>query len=366
MSAPSFSENIPNKIGKNIEVSGKNTLIKTTSGVFGDWRAAIADEPIDTKVDGKKMFCVRVDNAGEHLAVMIGFTPMKSFASPKNANFGENGFTGCGINLYNGFLYYPGCRDHNIIDREISSKSKEIIVILTISNNGTKKEIRFLVDGNESQSTDVSGHLEGDRLFPAISLCWKNQQITAIPIDQIKTRTPEIENLIKEYQEQQQQQTKNQIPLLPALSNEINNQVISQLRQQINDDQRILIQEKDKQIQEMRKSYEEQLKHARLQMDEFRKDLLKQLEETRNDSFKQLEMKEKQLESKDLQFQREREIANKQLELERAENQQLRNLLQQQKLEMSAMEIYYLRRESGQRREREEEFKVKEEPKEDE
>jgi hypothetical protein len=34
---------------------------------------------------------------------------------------------------------------------------------------------------------------------------------------------------------------------------------------------------------------------------------------------------------------------------------------------MSAMEIYYLKRESGQRREREEaEFKVKEEPKENE
>jgi hypothetical protein len=87
-------------------------------------------------------------------------------------------------------------------------------------------------------------------------------------------------------------------------------------------------------------------------MDEFRKDFLKQLE-----------MKEKQIESKDQQFQREREISNKQLELERAENQQLRNLLQHKKDEMSAMEIHYLKRESGQRREREEELKVKEEPK---
>ncbi len=125
-------------------------------------------------------------------------------------------------------------------------------------------------------------------MFPAICLCQRNQQITTIPIDQVKTRTPEIENLIKEYQEQQ---VKNQIPLLPSVSSETNNQVSSQLRQQINDDQRIIIQEKDKQIQEMRKSYEEQLKHARLQLDEFRKDFLKQLE-----------MKEKQIESKDQQF----------------------------------------------------------------
>jgi hypothetical protein len=104
------------------------------------------------------------------------------------------------------------------------------------------------------------------------------------------------------------------------------------------------------------------LKHARLQMDEFRRDFLKQLEETRRDSLKQLEMKEKQIESKDKQ----NEISSKQLELERAENQQLRNLLQHKKDEMSAMEIFYLKRESGQRREREEEFNVKEEPKEDE
>jgi hypothetical protein len=367
MSAPPFSKNTPNKIGDGIAVAGKNTLIKRTRYAFGDWRAAISDEPIDATVDGKKMFCVHVDNAGNHssrMMMMVGFTSIEKFDSTRAAWFGNNGFTGtllrfddgslCCSNrgyhtfdssksaffgrsgfagmaryLYNGVLCLND-KFHDIIDKEISSKATEIIVILTISNNGTKKEIRFLCDGKESKSTDVSEYLIGDFLFPAICLADVNQQVTTIPIDQIKKRTPEIENLI-------------------------NNQVISQLRQQINDDQRILIQEKDKQIQEMRKSYEVQLEHARLQMDEFRKDFLKQLE-----------MKEKQLESKDQQFQREREIFNKQLELERAENQQLRNLLQQQKIEMCAMEIYYLKRESGQRREREEEFKVKEEPKENE
>jgi hypothetical protein len=332
MFVPSFSENIPEKIGDGIAVAGKNTLIKTE--VDDEWRVAIADEPIDTKVDGKKFFCVRVENSGANSSMMFGFTTLETFDSNNFAYFGYNGFTGCGINLYDGQLCYPVDNCHIIFDEEISKKAKEIIAILTVSNNGTKKEIRFLCDGNESQSSDVSEILEGDFLFPAICLCNKNQQITTIPIDRIKTRTPEIENLIKEYQQQ------NPLPLLPSVSNEINNQVISQLHQQINDDQRILIQVKDKQIQEMRKSYEEQLKHARLQLDEFRKDFLKQL-------------------------QLEREISNKQLELERAENQQLRNLLQHKKDEMSSMEIYYLKRESGQRREREEEteFKVKEEPK---
>jgi hypothetical protein len=322
---PSFSKDVPNKIGKGIDVSGKNALINTV----GAWRVAIASEPIDAKVDGKKIFCVRVDKAGMMACMMIGFTPMETFDSNKYAYFGENGFSGCGIHLRNGCLFYPVKKQHNIIDSEIAKKATEIIVILTISNNGKKKEIQFLCDGKESQSSDVSEILNGDRLFPAICLFSLGQHITTIPIDQIKKRTPEIDNLIKK----QQQQNTNQIPLiplLPSVSNDTNNQVISQLRQQINDDQRILIQEKDKQI----RNYEEQLKHARLQMDEFRKDFLKQME-----------------------------ISHKQLELERAENQQLRNLLQQQKLEMSAIEIYYLKRESGQRREREEEFKVKEEPK---
>ena len=77
MSASSFSKETPNKIGNGIDVSGKNTLIMRADW----WRAAIADEPIDAKVDGKKMFCVRVDNSGANSALMIGFTPMETFDS---------------------------------------------------------------------------------------------------------------------------------------------------------------------------------------------------------------------------------------------------------------------------------------------
>jgi hypothetical protein len=197
MSAPSFYQNTPNKIGNRINVSGKNTLIMTGY----DYRAAIADEPFDAKVDGKKLFCVRVDNAVDSV-IMIGFTPIETFDSTKAAFFGNNGFTGVGLYLRSGDLYYPVTKNHNIIDKEICCKAKEFIVILTISNNGTKKEIRFLCDGKKSQSTDVSEHVNGDCLFPAIVLGSSAQQITTIPIDGIKIRTPEIENLIKEYQQQ--------------------------------------------------------------------------------------------------------------------------------------------------------------------
>ncbi len=198
MSAPSFPPNIPNKISTNTKVSGKNTLIKTEQT---GWNWAIADEPIDAKVDGKQTFCVRVDNAGDYSHMMIGITPMETFDSNKSAYFGYNDFTGCGFRLVNGYLCYPVNECHNIIDDRISNKAKEIIVILTISYNGKNKEIRFLCDGHETKSSDASKHLNEDCLFPAICLGNENQQVTTIPIDQIKTRTPEIENLIKEYQE---------------------------------------------------------------------------------------------------------------------------------------------------------------------
>jgi hypothetical protein len=205
MSHPSFSQNTPNKIGKGNKVSGKNTLIKVVEDDDNDnrdVRVAIADEPIDAKVDGKKLFCVRVDDGGDYSAVMIGFTTMETFDSNKHAFFGSNGFTACGISLDNGFLYYPVYNGYNVIEKEISSKAKEIIVILTISNNGKKKEIQFLCDGKESESTDVSGILNEDLLFPAICLRDKDQQVTTIPIDEVTTGTPEIEELIKEYQQQ--------------------------------------------------------------------------------------------------------------------------------------------------------------------
>jgi hypothetical protein len=200
MSAASFSPNTPNKIGKEIRVSGKNTLVRTGNG----WRAAIADGPIDAKVDGKRTFCVRVENAGSNSYMMIGVTPLETFDSNAFPSFGSKDFTGCGLGLFNGNLYFPVSEDHKI-DKEFCKNAKEIVIILTISNNGAKKYIRFLCDGNESKSTDVSEYLRGDRLFPALCMMEPNQRVTTFPIDQIKTRTPEIENLIKEYRQQQKE-----------------------------------------------------------------------------------------------------------------------------------------------------------------
>jgi hypothetical protein len=306
---PTFNKNTPNKIGNLIQISGKNTLINTDDG----FRVAIADESIDANVDGRHLFCARVENAGIFSDVEFGFTPMETFDSTKSANFGESGFTGAGMFLNGGSLYYPVDKWHNIINYKISERAKEIISILTISNKGKKKEIRFLCDGNETKSSDVSEHLKGDLLFPAISLCYRDQQITTIPIDQIKTRTAEIGELIKEYQEQQSEALTpvRPIAVVPSIASEPNNadQIISQLRQRI-----------DVECQKQVGNLEEQLKQTRMQME--KKD--SQIEDMRKDFLKQLSDSQKNL----LQhFESECQILRTQLDLERAEHQKTRNLL---------------------------------------
>ncbi len=97
-----FSKETPDKISKYINVSGKNTLINTEEGSS----VAIADESIDAKADGKKIFCVRVDKPAVNSAIMIGFTSLATFDSEKRSFFGSEDFDGCGVNLYSGDLCY--------------------------------------------------------------------------------------------------------------------------------------------------------------------------------------------------------------------------------------------------------------------
>jgi hypothetical protein len=139
-SPPPFSKNTRNKIGNEINVSGTNTLVKTTES---NWQVAIADEPINAAIDGHQGFCVRVDNFGTIPCMMFGFTTVEKFDSNKSAFFGTDAFNGCGIATHSGQLNYPGSNNHNIINKDLSKSAEEIICVLTISNNGKKKEIRF-------------------------------------------------------------------------------------------------------------------------------------------------------------------------------------------------------------------------------
>jgi hypothetical protein len=192
-----FSQDTPNKISEKITVVGTNSLIKKDDG----WRVAIADQRIDPTDESKFIFCIRVDREGfayvGHAHIMCGFTPLESFDSSKQACFGLSfGFPGVGLCLSNGAVHLTvratneeidsQKENPQVIDKELSKHAKEVVVILETGNYGLKKDICFLCDGNESKSTDVAKFLRENQLFPAISLFFKTQQVTAIPIDQIK------------------------------------------------------------------------------------------------------------------------------------------------------------------------------------
>ena len=284
---PSFCPNAPNKVSTRITVCDKHRLVKNV----GPSRLAIAEEWFDAKVDGTKLFCVRFD----HATLSVGFTPLETCVDSVPVNFGVNGLIGCGLDLYNGVLLYPVNQSHEIISDVISEKATEIIVILTISNNGAKKEIRFLLNGNESKSTDVSEHLKGDRLFPAICLNYPSQQVTTIPIDQIKTRTPEIENFIKEYQQQNQNSNNQNVAVASALSsapfsaallqlqNDLNQarQEISALalqRQQEKQQHEAKVNQVEKQLQQEKQQHEAHIKKAKENVDELFQEKMKSLQ----------------------------------------------------------------------------------------
>jgi hypothetical protein len=98
-------------------------------------------------------------------------------------------------------VYGAGESDISVIDENISNHAEEIIVILTISNNGARREIQFIVDGTSSQSLDVTQHLVGAFVYPATCLCYVTDQVTVTPLDQLRNRTGDAAALIDECEE---------------------------------------------------------------------------------------------------------------------------------------------------------------------
>jgi hypothetical protein len=365
---PRLDKSIRNKINNNIEVLSDHEAFHRVRSDF--FESAIACDGFPSNRDGIFVCSLKIESAPNYVEVGLGFTSMATFDSSKNGCPSDNGMSGVAFTSHAGCLVggngdNPSHWKENYLPTAISRKAKEIVAIFTISQNGKKKFVQFVVDGNEGKSVqcrDDTFENGGNQIFPVVSMHFARDKITFIPFHQVQSNSPRIGALDIEFEKQQR--CKNNPPppppppppqTAPSVSNAMNDLAISRLRQRIDEEQK-------KQISVL----EEQLKHARLQMDEFRKDFLKQLDlktkgndDSRRDFLKQLETKDKQISSQ-----------LSQLELERAEHQKTRNLLQKQKEEMKDMEIYYLKRESGQRRQREEEtatmkFKVKEEPKDD-
>src|SRR3989338_8172453 len=193
---PDFDSNILNKINQNVEVTSKNVLsIKEAS----DWYSAIATNGFPSKKDGVYVYVTRIDNIG-NASLNVGFTDMATYDSTKDGAPGHK-FSGTSLNCFTGNRW-PGYVNY-LLSINITRKAKEIISILTISNNGTKKAVQWIVDGNEGLvvecTNEEKGFGNGDEIFPCVSFGAKGQQVTMIPLDQGKSRSPKIDQLMQEF-----------------------------------------------------------------------------------------------------------------------------------------------------------------------
>jgi hypothetical protein len=172
-----------------VTASDKHTL---THNVASQPRKTTANESIPTNVDGVHVCAFQLTRASAAASnEMFGITTAQSTSS----------WLVDGIALYvvNGSQYPSG---GNIIGANISTVAKEIVVVFTVSNNGAKKEIKFIVDGNSSTTQDVTANFNNAaQVFSAVVTYEINNKITSISFSQLVTRTGEIATLMKEYEE---------------------------------------------------------------------------------------------------------------------------------------------------------------------
>jgi hypothetical protein len=193
---PSFNKNTPNKISTNVSVTGTSVL-KSPSNV-GSF--AISDLEIPANDEGRHIFALEIENRSSWPCHTIGFTTMKTFDSNKSVQFGQDGFTGVGLYIFNGNVRSAAAGDVNVIHPSIAKTAEEVIVILTITESYDKKLLQFIVNGESSDPVDVSDDLVGEFVYPAISLHSAARKVTVIPIDQCQYRRGDAAALSKEYE----------------------------------------------------------------------------------------------------------------------------------------------------------------------
>lgn len=332
-----LDDKIKGKINNNIEISSTYDAEQLVEG-FAMKRSGSVGKVTFEFFPAISVHCFAANADAVHFFVMdllancagryfVGFTDKPTHPSNQSGYPGWNGMTGTALFGYDGSRYHG---DVPYLTSNITRKAKEIISILTISNNGAKKEIQWIVDGNDGPVHDCTkDYGNGNEIFPVVCLCRKRDHIRMIPFDQVKSTSPRIEELKKELNNQNG--NNNNLLLVPsssATSTAQNDVVISQLRDQVARSQDALIQEKDKQV----KKLEQQLHQER-------------------------QLLQQQLAAKDQLFVAQLELKDKQLELERAEHQKTKNILHATQLELKDAEIAFYNREKefgGQRRQREE------------
>jgi hypothetical protein len=206
-----FSKHTPNKLGDCINENENQKISSSTltrTDTEGYWRVAIADQSIDTtKIDDDTTthyfsYAVRIDEMGDS-RLQFGFTPMETFDSTKDGawSLGDKVFVGVGFSIFGGNVFFSEFKFQNVIDRTVSEKAKEIVVILAIKKKNKKKvmAIRVIVDGVSSAVFDCTEYLKGDKFYPAICMGNNFHRLTMIPINQVQFKKNEmLQELIQE------------------------------------------------------------------------------------------------------------------------------------------------------------------------
>src|SRR3989338_5152964 len=194
---PSFNKNIPNKINNEIDVVSEDALInKYWDGLS---HPAIATQGFPANRDGTYVYVTYIGEITGQLDIDIGFTSTATYDSTNYGHPGD-GMNGICFYLNDGKLYGGNGVDdkdwnQKYLAGNITEQAKEIISILTISNNGEKKFVQFIVDGNEGPVHECEKkHFENgvNEIFPVVTLFSKDQKLEFISLDQVKYRSPKI------------------------------------------------------------------------------------------------------------------------------------------------------------------------------
>lgn len=191
--------------------------------------------------DGVHVFVVRIDEIVGHAAICIGLTSSKNkeFSTTYYALPSLSGMNGVCLNLIDGCLLGGTGEDsEQWIDEEyfsgkITSKAREVVCITTITHNGTRRMVQFVVDGHEgdfkelnerdfiSSQTDEwhdsaeddeendDDHSLAEKIFPVVTVTNEGQKIEFVPFDQVRFRSRKINQLLREFNNQRKDSNKD-------------------------------------------------------------------------------------------------------------------------------------------------------------
>jgi hypothetical protein len=328
---PAFDDVVENKLNQHLAIVSDHELIRSNvTGEHNSYNSAIAIDGFSAENDGTYIFAAKVINFAAHESdIGFGFSASETYHSELLGYPSIEGLSGVGLFFRDGDVCGGSNEDDkwqvrdDTFSRAVLLKTKEVISILTCSDKGECITVQFIVDGREGKIHDCppgtfqfdDDENPGKKIFPVVTLTDPGDRVKTIPFHEVQSRSPLIAQFMKEY-EASANMSGSIIPSLSA-SNAENDALIALLRHRQDEDQQTL-------IRTIRMNYEAKLLSAQTQA----------------------EMAEQELRLS-------AEILQTKLDLERAENQKLRNLLEQSTIERKEMELFYLKRESGQRRERE-------------